>query len=77
MVSLLYLFCGVVLHIWDLSMSQHVVMSQTSKKLRRQIGLGPSVRLLVARLHSVKKDRDRILKFGMRDEYETINIYIL
>ena len=52
-----------------------VFMPPTSKKLRRHIGLGLSVRLSVhpsvcytcTRSRTV---RDRILKLGMQDEYE-------
>ena len=47
------------------------ILPPTSKKLRRHIGLGlsvrPSIRYACTRSRTV---RDRILKFGMCDEYE-------
>ena len=43
-------------------------MPPTSKKLRRHIGLGPIC--LTADLFVSLSVTDRILKFGMRDEYE-------
>ena len=45
----------------------HIFMPPTSKKLRRHIGLGLSVRYVCTRSRTV---RERILNFGMWDEYE-------